>query len=131
MRAGEFIRYLRVINRLSYRELSRISGISHTTISDIEKGICHPSMITIIRICNGLDVDIFDFLEATNYLKEEQISVGTGDIFDVRDNKLVVDFDDGIEEYVMEPEFIYVKGMNNCYLVRRLIKVNNGQKKGK
>lgn len=131
MKTGEFIKYLRVINRLSCRELSRLSGISHTTISDIEKGICHPSVVTIIKLCNGLDVDIFDFLEVTNYLEEEKISVGTVDIFDIRDNKLVVDFDNGIEEYVMEPEFIYVKGMNNCYLVRRLIKVNNGKKKSK
>ena len=132
MKASEFIKFLRIKKGLSCRELSRLSGISHSTISDIENGICHPSLFTILKLCNGLGTDIFDFLSVTNYFKEEKISVGTGDIFNVYDNKLVVDFDNGIEEYVMKPEFIYVKGLSNCYLVRRLVKVNdNGKKKSR
>ena len=132
MKTNEFLKYLRIKEGLSCRELSRLSGISHTTICDIEKGLCHPSIFTVIKLCNGLNVDIFDFLGTTNYLKEERVSVGKGEILVINENKILVDFDEGIEEYRQLPDIIYVKGTNNCYLVQRLKKVNyNGTQKCK
>ena len=123
MKTSDFLKYLRIKKGISCRELSRLSGISHTTINDVENGLCHPSVFTVIKICNGLNVDIFDFFSTTNYLKEEKISVGKGDILAVKDNHILVDFDEGLEEYVQLPDITYVKGTNNCYLVQRIEKV--------
>lgn len=132
MKTSEFLKYLRIKKGISCRELSRLSGISHTTINDVENGLCHPSVFTVMKICNGLNVDIFDFFSTTNYLKEEKINVGKGEILAVDDNRILVDFDNGIEEYRQLPDIIYVRGINNCYLVQRLKKVNyNGTKKCK
>ena len=129
MKTSEFLKYLRIKKGISCRELSRLSGISHTTINDVENGLCHPSVFTVMKICNGLNVDIFDFFSTTNYLKEEKISVGKGDILAVENNHILVDFDDGLEEFMQLPDIIYVKGTNNCYLVQRLKKVSNYGKK--
>jgi len=41
----------------------------------------------------------------------------------VKDNHILVDFDEGLEEYVQLPDITYVKGTNNCYLVQRIEKV--------
>jgi transcriptional regulator with XRE-family HTH domain len=45
----------------SIRDLSKKTGISKSTINYIEKGIVSPSLDTIIKLLNGLNISLKDF----------------------------------------------------------------------
>lgn len=131
MNTKDYIKLLRIKKGLSCRALARKTGISRTSISDIENGLVKPSMMTIYKICEGLDEDIFDFLAITNYLKSENIKIGKGEIFSVIGNKAIVDFDNGIENYCLLPEIIYVKSNSSNYIIQKIEKVSNDKRKNR
>ena len=127
----DYVKYLRIKKGLSCRALARKSNVSHTAISDIESGLVNPSIMTIYKICEGLNENIFDLLATTNYLKGENIEIGKGEIFSVIGDRAIVDFDNGIENYRMSPDIIYVKGNNNNYIVQKIERIKNGKKKNR
>lgn len=127
----DYVKYLRIKKGLSCRALARKSNVSHTAISDIESGLVNPSIMTIYKICEGLNENIFDLLATTNYLKGENIEIGKGEIFSVIGNRAIVDFDNGIENYRISPDIIYVKGNNNNYIVQKIERIKNGKKKNR
>ncbi|NOG86068.1 MAG: helix-turn-helix domain-containing protein [Planctomycetes bacterium] len=53
---------------LSLREASRLSGVSHTHIRDIEDGRSIPSFAMVMRFLKAYTVDMQDFLRETGYL---------------------------------------------------------------
>ncbi|POM26154.1 HTH-type transcriptional regulator SinR [Actinomadura rubteroloni] len=55
-RIGSSIRRLREKSGLSMRELARRAGISQPFLSQIERGASAPSMVTIYRLAEALDV---------------------------------------------------------------------------
>ena len=124
MEIGDLIRDLRMDLCMSCRELSRLSGVCHTTINDIENGICYPTLNTVIRLCAGLDFDLFDFLDITNYFKNQGITVDSGTSLVTDDEKILLHHGDTIEEYAKLPNLAYVKGLDNCYMIRKLGKIN-------
>ena len=129
MNIKDYVKYLRVKKGLSCRALARKSGISHTAISDIESGLVNPSIMTIFKICEGLDEDIFDFFAITNYLKKENIEIGTGEIFSVIGNRAIVDFDNGIENYYVSPGIIYIKSNNSDYIIQKVKRIDSEKMK--
>lgn len=60
---GEKIRYERLKKRLKQYELAEKSGISNTFLSDIEVGRTMPSIKTMKKIAEVLEVSIKDFLD--------------------------------------------------------------------
>ena len=53
---------------MSLREASRLSGVSHTHIRDIEDGRSIPSFAMVMRFLKAYTVDMEDFLRETGYL---------------------------------------------------------------
>lgn len=61
---GEKLKQLRTEKNMSIRELSSISGIASSTISQIETGKNSPNLITLKAICDALEIPVFSlFLE--------------------------------------------------------------------
>lgn len=120
MKIGEFIKYYRMKNGLSCRELSRLSGVCHTSVNDIEKGICNPTLLTIIKLCNGLDLDVFDFLRATDYLKELDIDLIKGDIICAFDNTLTIEFPVATIDAICSKNVMYIEGKDCGYIIQKV-----------
>ena len=125
----DYVKYLRIKKGLSCRALARKSNVSHTAISDIESGLVNPSIMTIYKICEGLNENIFDLLATTNYLKGENIEIGKGEIFSVIGDRAIVDFDNGIENYQVSPEIIYIKSNSHDYIIQKVKRINNEKRK--
>lgn len=53
---GEAVRTMREKAGLSMRELARRAGVSQPFLSQIERGVSAPSMVTIYRLADALDV---------------------------------------------------------------------------
>lgn len=62
----ERIRGLRKASNLTQAQLARLSGISHSSISKIETGQFSPTFETLLRIAEGLKIDISTMLASTN-----------------------------------------------------------------
>jgi transcriptional regulator with XRE-family HTH domain len=55
---GEFIREQRRLARLSLRKLSELSGISNPYLSQIERGVRHPSAEILQQIARALHLSV-------------------------------------------------------------------------
>jgi len=53
---------------LSLRDASRLSGVSHTHIRDIEEGRSIPSFEMVMKLLKAYTVGIEEFLKQTGYL---------------------------------------------------------------
>ena len=53
---GQRLRELRQERRLSLRELARLSGISANALSQIERGLTSPSVSTLYRLVEGMNL---------------------------------------------------------------------------
>ncbi len=65
---GMFMKEKRGSRGLSLREASRLSGVSHTHIRDIEDGRSIPSFAMVMKFLKAYTVDMEDFLRETGYL---------------------------------------------------------------
>lgn len=59
---GVILRKLRKQKGFSLREFAKLSGLSHSFISDIENGRCNPSIESLHKIADALDVKPHIFL---------------------------------------------------------------------
>lgn len=59
---GQRVRQLRTERGLTQTELAALSGVSHSALSKIENSQLSPTFETILRIVDGLEVDISDLL---------------------------------------------------------------------
>ena len=57
---GKRIRALRKVKSLTQEELGEIADLSYKFIGEIERGVVNPSLDSLIRIANALDVKIGD-----------------------------------------------------------------------
>lgn len=69
---GARVRRLRKEKNLSLRELSRLSGVSATQISDIERNRTAPTVPTLMKITGALGMDTSIFFEAE---KTKRVSI--------------------------------------------------------
>lgn len=67
---GERIRNLRQERKLSLKELSRKSGLSVSYLSEVERGRKTPSLNTIDKLCNALNISSREFVQdyESNYV---------------------------------------------------------------
>jgi len=65
---GEFMKEKREAMGLSLRAASKLSGISHTHIRDIEDGRSIPSFEMVMKFLKASMVDIEEFMRQTGYL---------------------------------------------------------------
>lgn len=63
---GNQIRTTRTARGISVRELARRAGISPSLVSQVERGLTEPSISSLRRIAEALDVSIFSLLEETD-----------------------------------------------------------------
>lgn len=61
MSIGIKIRELRKKKNLSQTKLAKLAGISNTFLSDVEVGRTNPSLVTLKKISEALEVDIKEF----------------------------------------------------------------------
>ena len=75
-RAGAAIRSIREKSGLSMREVAARAGISQPFLSQIERGLNMPSMITVYRLAEALDATPGDLLPAST---DDQVVIVRGD----------------------------------------------------
>lgn len=56
MKIGSAITKIRKSRKLSQQDLSELTGISQTSISQIETDTCYPHQSTLLKICKTLNV---------------------------------------------------------------------------
>ena len=66
------IKKFRVQKGLSQIELSLSSGLSQSFLANLEKGKKQPSVFTIIKIANALDMNVQDFFPRTSKQESKQ-----------------------------------------------------------
>lgn len=71
MKIGKKIRLLRQHKSLKIKELAELSGVSQSTISDIERDYRSPQVDTLGKICDALGVPIMAVLPIEHHLKDE------------------------------------------------------------
>ncbi len=65
---GKFFKERREAMGLSLRDASKLSGVSHTHIRDIEDGRSIPCFEMVMRFLKAYMVDIGEFLTETGYM---------------------------------------------------------------
>lgn len=77
------LRRLRTERNLTLGQLSKISGISKAMLSDIEKGSSNPTINTIWKIANGLNVPYTKLMEGienkATVVRRDEPAVQTGE----------------------------------------------------
>jgi transcriptional regulator with XRE-family HTH domain len=69
---GAILRYYRVKADLTQRELAQKSGVSISTISEIERGACGPASSTVLHLCEGLAIEPDALFNGSTWNIEEQ-----------------------------------------------------------
>ncbi|WP_252238634.1 helix-turn-helix transcriptional regulator [Clostridium sp. VAP51] len=63
---GNFLKNKRIEKKLTLKDLSDLSCVGPSTISDIETGkALNPRMITLQKLASSLDISVNDFFEET------------------------------------------------------------------
>jgi transcriptional regulator with XRE-family HTH domain len=57
MKVLNHVKKIRKERGLSLRDLERISGVGHSTISKVENGMVYPNQLTIIQISTALKME--------------------------------------------------------------------------
>ena len=70
MKIGEKIRNLRKQKNMSLRELAQITGLSKTTLGDLEKDVKNPSLDTLEKIAVAFKMSPAELLKETDSTDE-------------------------------------------------------------
>ena len=58
---------------LSFRKLASISGVSASTVISIFNGASqHPGVVTLKKLCDGLDITLIEFFDTEDFRNLEQ-----------------------------------------------------------
>lgn len=77
---GAWIKLLRKSRKLDIQSLADMSGVKTSTISRVENGRTQVTLLTAVRLCEGLEVTVTDVLDAIytkHFVKGEQESLST------------------------------------------------------
>lgn len=66
MNIGEKVKSLRKQSNMSLRELAQVTGLSKTTLSDLENGTKNPSLDTVEKIATAFGLTSSDLLQKTD-----------------------------------------------------------------
>ncbi len=79
LRIGRRILELRRAHRYSLRELARLSGLSASFLSEVERGRGEPSISALKRIASALQVELLHFFSTTKAAESQMVTrAGTG-----------------------------------------------------
>ena len=67
---GNHLRKLRKAKRLSIRDVRRKSGLSISFISDLERGVTNPSIITIAKLAFAYNLSLSKLFEGFSITEE-------------------------------------------------------------
>lgn len=84
-RTGATIRSLRVGSQQSMRDVAAKAGISQPFLSQIERGLSMPSMVTVYRLAEALGVDPGDLLPSSAGARIAVVRRGEGRLLPVAD----------------------------------------------
>jgi transcriptional regulator with XRE-family HTH domain len=57
------LREQRIERGLSMNRVAKIAGLSQQMVSYVERGMRHPTLDTLLRIANALDVDLWRLIK--------------------------------------------------------------------
>lgn len=60
---GEKINHFRTLKKLTIKDLAEMTGLTPSMLSQIERNLTNPSVNTLKKISNSLDVPIFQFFQ--------------------------------------------------------------------
>ena len=63
MQLGGRVTALRKLAGISQEELAFRAEIDRTYVSQIERGVCNPSLLVICKVCNVLNANISDLFD--------------------------------------------------------------------
>ena len=69
---GVILRHYRVKAGLTEKEAAERSGVSASTISEIERGVCSPLATTVFHLCQALSIEPDVLLDGSIWNIEEQ-----------------------------------------------------------
>lgn len=72
---GKKLKKLRLLKKLTLVELAKMSGVGKSTISDIENGKINPSVNTIEKLTNSMQVDSSVLFNSNEKIKTEHLKV--------------------------------------------------------
>lgn len=84
---GYRLKELRTTHRLSIRGLAEAAGLTHSTIAQIEANKVSPSISSMKRILNVLNVPLSEFFAAAETKSEEKIFFAAKDLVELADGK--------------------------------------------
>lgn len=111
---NSYLKEKRIDKRISCRGLSRLSGMSHTTVNDIENNKNRPSIISLIKICNALEIDVFDVLSDTDYLDKAKIKVVKVPMIETN-----------LDNYFTDNDIAIIESRKNKYVIQKIESNNN------
>ena len=59
-------------NKITLNKLGTISGITQSTLNNIKNNRRHPTISTIKKICDGLEITLADFFDTEEFNTLEQ-----------------------------------------------------------
>ncbi|MEB9895440.1 helix-turn-helix transcriptional regulator [Bacillus cereus] len=59
---GDIFRSIRLQKKLTQAELQRLSGVTQSTISDIEEGKRSPQLNTLEKLCDAMGIPVVELL---------------------------------------------------------------------
>lgn len=62
---GQAMRKARNKLKISQMKLEKATGLDRTFISDLERGIQGPSLVTVFRVAKGLEMDAWALIQDT------------------------------------------------------------------
>ena len=76
---GQRVRELRLARGLTIEKLAWENSISKGTVSDLERGLARPSVVTLEVIADGLDVELLDlFTQPANSDRHQLVELTRG-----------------------------------------------------
>jgi transcriptional regulator with XRE-family HTH domain len=67
MKIGKRVNNLRLLKDMSGNQLAKAAGISQSTISQIEADVKSPTIPTLAKVCDALDVSLAEFFSDKDY----------------------------------------------------------------
>jgi transcriptional regulator with XRE-family HTH domain len=89
MDVGKRLKSIRLIRKISQRELAKRAGVTNSTISMIEKNSVSPSISSLKKVLNGIPISLVEFfseesseeaIQQVVYTSDELMDIGSGDV---------------------------------------------------
>jgi len=86
---GARLKSIRLIRKISQRELAKRAGVTNSTISMIEKNSVSPSISSLKKVLNGIPISLVEFfsedfnseqIQQVVYSEDELMDIGSGDV---------------------------------------------------